>query len=423
LSSNPFVHLHVHTEYSLLDGINKVNRFPAYAKSLGMSAVAMTDHGNISGSYKFYKECLRNDIKPIIGMEAYYTVSDRTAKEPDHLGKSYYHLVLLAQNNVGLHNLIKLSSYAYTEGMYRKPRIDDALLAEYSEGLIATTTCLGSRASQLILMGEEQAAENLMLHHKAIFKDRFLVELQLHVGEEQQTVNKVLQKIALKHQLPIVLTCDCHYTHEHDKGHHEAALCMQTKTVLSNPKRFSFGPIDVHFASHDWAWKEAQLQGMPYDAISNTAEVAKLIDSDTYFMDRMNRYPSYQELPPDYTSIEFLTVEAQHGLYARFGTMPPEDYQNRLNYELKVIKKMGFADYMLIVAQFMNGARDYGVLHGPGRGSAAGSLIAYALRITEVDPIKYDLVFERFLNIGRAATPLIFNKELALKADNFTIPF
>jgi len=422
-SQNPYVHLHVHTEYSLLDGINKLDRIPNHAKSMNQPAVAMTDHGNISGSYRFYKECKKAKVKPIIGMEAYYTVNDRHVKEPDELGKSYYHLILLAQNNTGLHNLIKLSSYAYTEGMYRKPRIDDDLLAQYSDGIIATTTCLGSRASQLILNGEKRAAEKLIHHHRGIFKDRFIVELQLHVDEEQQEVNKTLQEIALKNDFPMIVTNDCHYTHEHDKEHHEAALCMQTKTTLSNEKRFSFGEIDVHFASHDWMWKHAKSQGMPYDVISNTLALADMIDSDSYFMDRMNRYPKFQEIPQGLTSLEHLTIEAQHGLFDRFGSIPPKSYQDRLQHELSVIKKMGFSDYMLIVAQFMNGARDYGVMHGPGRGSAAGSLIAYALKITEVDPIQYDLVFERFLNIGRAAKPLIFNSQMAIQADKYSVPF
>ena len=418
-----YVHLHVHTEYSLLDGINKVNRLPNIIKGMDQPALAMTDHGNVSGSFKFYKECNKAGIKPIIGMEAYYTVNDRTVREKDELEKSYYHLILLAQNNTGLKNLIKLSSYAYTEGMYRKPRIDDALIAEYSEGIIATTTCLGSRASQLIINGQEKEAEKLIHHHKAMFKNRFLVELQLHQDEEQQLVNSVLQRIALDNDLPMILTNDCHYTHEHDKHHHEAALCMQTKTTLSNEKRFTFGEIDVHVAHHDWMWKHAQSQGMPYDVISNTVAVADLIDSDSYFMDKMNRYPRYQELPEDMTSVEYLNIEAQHGLYKRFGELPPEDYRKRLAYELKVIKRMSFADYLLIVAQFMNGAKERGVLHGPGRGSAAGSLIAWALGITEVDPIKYGLVFERFLNEGRGATPLIFNKEMAIIADQNGLPF
>lgn len=421
---NEFVHLHVHTEYSLLDGINKVTRLPEQIKSMNQPAVAMTDHGNISGSYRFYKECNKAGVKPIIGMEAYYTVGDRTVREPDELGNSYYHLILLAQNNTGLHNLIKLSSYAYTEGMYRKPRIDDALIAEYSEGIIATTTCLGSRASQLILQGEDKQAEKLIHHHKAMFKDRFIVELQLHHDDEQQQVNKVLQDIALRNDFPMIVTNDCHYPQDCDKHHHEAALCMQTKTTLSNDKRFSFGDIKVHVADGDWMWNEAQSQGMPYDVISNTLALADMIDSDSYFMDKMNRYPKFKEIPKGITSIEHLTIESQYGLFNRFNNeMPPELYRARLNYELKVIKKMGFADYLLIVAQFMNGARERGVLHGPGRGSAAGSLIAWALGITEVDPIKYGLVFERFLNEGRGATPMIFNKEMAKQADGCLLPF
>ena len=427
ITSNPteskYVHLHVHTEYSLLDGINKVSRLPSFVKSMNQPAVAMTDHGNISGCYRFYKECKKANVKPIIGMEAYYSVNDRTLREPDEMGKSYYHLILLAQNNIGLHNLIKLSSKAYTSGFYRKPRIDDKLLADHSEGLIATTTCLGSRASQLILNNELVEAEKLIHHHRAIFKDRFIIELQLHREEEQQEVNKVLQKIALKNDFPMIVTNDCHYAYEHDKMHHEAALCMQTKTTLSNPKRFSFGEIKVHMADHDWMWNEASSQQMPYDVISNTVELANMIDSDTYFMDRMNRYPKFKDLPEGYASIDFLALESQHGLFDRFGQMPTLEYQNRLTHELNVIKKMGFSDYLLIVAQFMNGARSRGVLHGPGRGSAAGSLIAYALGITEVDPIKYGLIFERFLNEGRGATPLIFNKQMAIKADGLNVPF
>ena len=420
---NEFVHLHVHTEYSLLDGINKVNRLPSQVKAMNQPAVAMTDHGNISGSYKFYKECKQADVKPIIGMEAYYTVNDRHVREVDELGKSYYHLILLAQNNTGLHNLMKLSSYAYTEGMYRKPRIDDALIAEYSEGIIATTTCLGSRASQLILQGQEKQAEKLIHHHRDMFKNRFIVELQLHHDEEQQKVNQVLQRIALENNFPVIVTNDCHYPQDCDKHHHEAALCMQTKSKLSDEKRFTFGDIKVHVADGDWMWQEAQSQGMPYDVISNTLHLANMIDSDSYFMDRMNRYPKYQELPEEFTSIDFLTVQSQHGLFARFKQMPPKEYRDRLNHELKVIKKMGFSDYLLIVAQFMNGAKDRGVMHGPGRGSAAGSLIAWSLGITEVDPVKYGLLFSRFLNEGRGATPLIFNKTMANEADKHSIPF
>lgn len=417
-----FVHLHVHTEYSLLDGINRVDTLPKYVNSINQKAIAMTDHGSVSGSYKFFKHCKENNIQPIIGMEAYYTCADRTVREKDDLEENYYHLILLAMNNKGLHNLYKLSTFSYTEGMYHKPRIDDDLLGQYSEGIVATTACLGSRASQLILRGRTNDAIKLIDHHRAIFNNRLLVELQLHNLEEQKLVNKELLKIANKYDYPIICTNDCHYTHEHDKEHHEAALCLQTKTKLSDPKRFSFGEIKVHVADHDWMWKQAQECGLPYEVISNTVEVAKMINSDDYFSDRMNRYPRFRELN-GMPSYEYLEIESKQGLWERFQGIPPQEYRDRLDHELTAIKRMGFSDYMLVVAQFMNGARERGVLHGPGRGSAAGSLVAWALKITEVDPVKYNLIFSRFLNEGRGATPLIFTPEMSIEASRFMVPF
>lgn len=408
-----FVHLHCHTEYSTLDGINRVDTLPKYAKSLGMDAVAITDHGNVSGSYRFYKSCLEAEVKPIIGMEAYYTVNDRTVREKDDLDESYYHLVLLAQDNEGLHNLFKLSSLAYTEGMYRKPRIDDQLLGEYSQGIIATSACLGSRVSQLILNNRTPEAEKLLLHHADIFKDRFLIELQLHNGE-QVIVNEALMRFASRHNLPLVLTADCHYTEQEDKMLHEIALSMQTKSVLSDPKRFSFGDIDVHFAGHDWLWERAQEMGIPYEAINNTVHVADMIDANSYFSDRMNRYPKFksnEELPP----WELLEDMSKDFLEDKFGGIPPREYRDRLNHELKVIKRLGFYDYLLIVKELIEGAQSVGVLVGPGRGSAAGSLVAYSLGITKLDPIKYGLLFERFLNEGRAASPLILDNDMKEK--------
>jgi DNA polymerase-3 subunit alpha len=422
-----FAHLHLHTEFSTLDGINRVETLPDYIKSIDQTACAITDHGNISGSYKFYKSCRKAGIKPIIGLEAYYTVGDRSVRERDELNKAYYHMVLLAGNNKGLHNLMKLSSYSSTSGMYYKPRIDDALLAEYSEGIIATSACLGSRSSQLILNGEKKAAGKLLDHHAAIFKDRFFIEVQLHKAKEQQAVNKVLLQIAKERSWPLLLTNDCHYTHESDKLLHEQTLCMQTGSVMSDPPfnheikktgasqgktRFSFGDIDVHVAHHDWMWERAQAQGIPYEAISNTQYVANSINSDSYFSCTKNRYPKYRGLPegmPSWTALERLCKER---LIKKMGGMPPQVYQDRINYELKVIKKMGFYDYLLIVWEFLNGARDEGVWIGPGRGSAAGSLIAYSLDITQVDPIKYGLVFERWLNYGRAAVPMHFDHDM-----------
>lgn len=406
-----FVHLHVHTEYSLLDGINKVSTLPSYIDSIGQKALAITDHGNVSGSYKFYKECKKVGIKPIIGMEAYYTVEDRQVREKDDLGESYYHLVLHAMNNTGLKNLYKLSTFAYTEGMYRKPRIDDALIGEYSEGIIATTACLGSRISQLILKDKIKEAEFILDHHRSLFNNRLLIELQLHTMEDQLKVNKVLLELANKKDIEIILTNDCHYTNEHDKMMHEIALCMQTKTTLSDEKRFTFGDIDVHVANHDWMWKRAQEQKIPYRALSNTAQFANLIDSDDYFSDRKNRYPKYSKFKYAKNSWDELEHYCKRKLYNKFNGMPPENYRNRIDTELKVIKKMGFSDYLLIVSDFLDGARDQNVYVGPGRGSAAGSLVAYALDITRVDPIKYGLIFERFLNYGRAATPIIFTEE------------
>ena len=413
----------MHTDHSLLDGINSAVGLPERIKKLGQKAVAITDHGNVSASYKFFKACKVAGVQPIIGMEAYYCVTDRQLKEKDEDEKAYYHLILIALNNEGLHNLFKISSESYTSGFYFKPRIDDTLLAEYGAGICATTTCLGSRASFLIMNNRTAEAERLIHHHRSLFDNRFMIELQLHKDEEQQSVNQALLKMALKDDYPVILTNDCHYPSQCAKKYHEMALCMQTKTTFSDPKRFTFGELDVHVAHHDWMWQEAHQQGLPYDVISNTVSLAGMVDSDSYFMDRMNRYPTYDEIPEGLRSFELLEDKSKQGLFEKFGEIPPVEYRERLDYELKAIKRMGFADYMLIVAQFMNGAREEGILHGPGRGSAAGSLVSYALGITEVDPIQYGLIFERFLNEGRGARPLIFNKEQAIMADKYYLPF
>lgn len=411
MNSDNFVHLHMHTEYSLLDGINKVSTLPKHIASMGQKAVALTDHGNVSGAYKFYKQCREDNIKPIIGMEAYYTVNDRSVRERDDLDKPYYHLVLLAMNDVGLKNLFKLSTFAYTEGMYRKPRIDDALIGQYSEGIIATTACLGSRVSQLILGGKVKEAEYVIDHHKSLFNNRLLIELQLHLDPEQVKVNQALLEIANRKNMEIILTNDCHYTNSSDKYFHEIALCMQTKTTLSDEKRFTFGEIDVHVAHHDWMSARAEQMGIPYRAIENTKYLSDLVDSDSYFSDRKNRYPKYTDFKTSTNAWDELEILCKRKLFDKFGEMPPQIYRERIDYELSIIKKMGFSDYMLIVSDFLEGARERSVYVGPGRGSAAGSLVSYALDITKIDPIKYDLLFERFLNYGRAASPIIFTKE------------
>lgn len=434
MQPNEFVHLHLHTEYSTLDGINKIETLPEHIKNIGQKAVAITDHGNVAGTYEFYKSCNKVGVKPILGMEAYYTVNDRSAKERDEDGEKYYHLVLLAKNNTGLKNLYSISTKAYTEGMYFKPRADDALLAEHSEGLIATSACLGSRTSRLILSGRKDEAERLIDHHRAIFNNRFLIEIQLHADKDQQAVNQELIEIALRKKLPLVLTNDCHYTHENEKNIHEQALCLSTNARMSDPPwnpeakgelegkktRFSFGDIDVHVARHEWMWNLAKQQNIPYDAIINTMHVADLIESNTYFVDKMNRYPSFTDLPEGITSWDALENLVKFNLSRKFNGMPPVEYRDRINYELKIIKKMGYYDYLLIVNQFISAFKEDSMLIGPGRGSAAGSLVAYALDITTIDPIKYGLVFERWLNYGRASKPKIFDVDMIDKINSAT---
>lgn len=407
-----FAHLHLHSEMSLLDGINRLDSLPEHIKSMGQTACALTDHGNISGSYKFFKSCNKAGVKPLLGMEAYYTTADASVRELDDLGEKYYHLVLLAKNGNGLRNLRWLSTKAYTEGMYSKPRIDDKMLAEYSSDLIATSACLGSRISQLILRGKKTEAEKLLLHHADIFKDNFFIEVQLHAESDQQIVNKVLLDIARRRRLPLILTNDCHYTHPQDKLTHEQALCMQTGGLMSDESRFSFGGIDVHVAHHDWMWKQAQAQGIPYEAISNTLAVADMIDSNTYFADIKNRFPRFQDTPSSRTTWRHLEIEAKTRLIKKMGGMPTQEYKDRMDHELKIIKKMGFYDYLLIVDQLLAGARSEDVYIGPGRGSAVGSLVSYALDISQVDPVEHGLVFERWLNYGRSGKPIFFDQEM-----------
>jgi DNA polymerase III subunit alpha len=372
-TKDEFVHLHCHDEYSTLDGINRVDKLPSIAKEMGFPALAQTNHGNLAGSYQFYKECNKAGIKPILGLEAYYTIQDHTIREPDAMGERYYHLVLLAQNNAGWKNLMALSSRAYTEGMYFKPRLSDSLLSQYSEGIIATTACLGSAFSKLLLLNRRDEAERLIDGHCDIFTDRFFIELQLHEDEEQQALNKALMEIAAKKNLPLILTNDAHYTHQEHKSLHEQALCMQTNNTMYNPKRFTFGNIDVHVGSAEWMSARASSQGIPQEALTNTIHIANMIDDKSYFTNIINHYPSYP-LPIEEPSWEHLKILSKKGLTTRFGGIPPIEYRERLLIELKAIKKMGFSDYILIVSRFINYAREeLDVIPGPGRGSAAGS--------------------------------------------------
>lgn len=421
ITPSDMVHLHVHTDNSVLDGINRTNTLPARALELGQTAMAITDHGICSGHYDFWKSCNKAGVQPILGMEAYYTIDDRQAKEKDADGENYYHLVLLAKNNQGLKNLYKLSSYAFSEGFYHHARIDDDLLGKYSQDLIATTSCLGSRFSQLILKGRKNEAERLVDHHMELFKDNFLVELQTHTGE-QQIVNEHLIDIARRKNLPLILTGDSHYTCPEDKQIHEMTLAIQTKAKLWTPKRFSFGDLQVHISSAEECAAQLTALGLPLEAISNTAHVAKMVNSADYFMDTKNHYPVFFKCPEGMTSWDYLEQLAWEKLHAHFGGEAPVEYTERVAAELLVIKQMGFYDYVLILWDMIRLTEAAGILVGPGRGSAGGCLILYLLGVTKIDPIKYGLIMERWLNVGRAATPLIFDQEMIAQVANTPAP-
>jgi DNA polymerase-3 subunit alpha len=391
-------------EASTLDGVNRLDSTPQHIKNKGMSSCALTDHGNCVGHYQFWQNCNKVGIKPILGLEAYISVLPNGVREPDERERAYYHMVMLALNNKGLHNLWTLSSRAYTENLYYKPRIAKQIMADYSEGIAATTACLGSLFSQLILRGDYKQAEKQLLEHADIYKDRFFVELQAHAGD-QQVVNSILIELANRNSLPIIMTADAHYTHKHDKQFHETTLKMATE---GSGDGFSFGDIEVFLGSPQEMQDLAKQASVPLEALTNTTHIANMVTND-YFSDRKNRFTKYKECPPGIHSWQVLEAEAISGLQKRFTTMPFV-YTERLFYELGVIKKLGFSDYFLIVAQYVNKARELDIAIGPGRGSAGGSLVAYALGITKVDPIKYNLLFERMLNPGRAALPLIFDQ-------------
>lgn len=404
-----FIHLHVHDEFSSLDGVQRIAYYPKYAKeTLGFKSIAQTNHGNMAGSWSFYKSCKAAGIKPLLGEEFYYSSTDHTIKEKDELGKPYYHVIGIALNNTGLKNMFRLSSRAYTEGSYYKPRISDQMLFEHSEGIAITTACLGSRTSQLILKGEYKAAERMLDLHSSVFKDRFFVELQLHTMPDQQKVNEALIHIAKAKNLPLVITADAHYTHQHQKHFHELTLRMNTGRNIDDDDAFSFGDIQCHLHSHEEMVSGCTAQNIPLEAITNTAYVADMVNADDYFSDRKNRIPKFKSLPEGITSWAYLEAVAWAGLTERVGFPIPEEYEARFRKELRLFKKLGMCDYMLTIWEIIHTANSLDCWVGPGRGSVAGSLIAWALGITQLDPIKYGLLVERFVHEGRSGAPLIF---------------
>ncbi len=411
--TDSFTHLHVHTEFSMLDGAARLDELVAKAVQDGMPALGMTDHGNMYGTLDFYKECNKQGIKPIIGTEAYMAYESRSERPArrgriDDSGgdteggrKLYYHLTLLAENQAGYRNLIQLSSLAFMEGYYYKPRMDWELLEKYSDGLIATTGCLGGHVLQSLLNGDEQGALEKAARLQDIFgRDNLFVELQDHGLQAQRETNPKLIEIAKRIGAPLLATNDSHYTHQHDHEAHDALLCVQTGAQLSDSKRFKFEGSEHYLKSP--AEMRYLFREVP-SACDNTLWIAERADLEIEFgKPLLPEFPLPEGFASDADYLRHLTYE---GARKRWGDNLSADVEERLAYELKTINDMGFASYFLITWDLIRHARDSRIRVGPGRGSAAGCAVAYCLRITDLDPIKYDLLFERFLNPSRISMP------------------
>ncbi len=395
--SSEFIHLHVHTQYSLLDGACRVDALVKKAAALEMPALGMTDHGNMFGAIHFYQACKKANIKPIIGCEAYITPGSRLLREGDQ--KSICHITILVHNAQGYAHLMKLVSASYLDGFYYKPRIDKHILSQYASGLIGTSGCLKGEVSGHLLRGNFEAAIKAADEYKHIFaKGCYYIELMEHGLIEQSKVNEDLLKIADKLNLPTVASNDVHYIEQGQALAHETLLCIQTQTTLNDPNRMRFGCDQFYFK--DAASMQRTFAFKP-EAISNTLLIAEQcdlkIDFDQYHL------PNYDP-PTGKTTEQYLHELCETGLQKRYGGAN-EELRKRLAHELKTIESMGFVSYFLIVWDFINYAKSIGVPVGPGRGSAAGSLVSYLLGITDLDPIKYGLLFERFLNPGRKSMP------------------
>ncbi len=408
-----FVHLHLHTQYSLLDGANKIDRLVPRVSQCGMPAVAMTDHGNMFGAVEFYKTAAKAGVKPIIGCEVYVAPGDRRDKQrvvrnDDHETAGNYHLILLAMNKQGYQNLCRLVTAGYTEGFYYKPRIDKELLRELNGGLIALSGCLASEVNRAIAAGSLDRARTVLGEYREMFDDRYYVEIQDNHLAEQNAANSVLVELAQELSLPLVATNDCHYLAPEDAHAHDVLLCIQTGKTLNDESRWRFETDQLYVKS-----AEEMLAAFPDtpEAISNTVDIANRIELEMEF----GRY----QFPVFATSVgltleQQLERDARRGLEERFDRLREQpgwsdekegEYVARLDHEIQVIHDMGFSGYFLIVADFTNYAQSRGIPVGPGRGSAAGSLVAYALKITDLDPIPYNLLFERFLNPERKSMP------------------
>ena len=394
-----FVHLHVHSEYSLLDGMSRIKDLPVRAKELGMKAIALTDHGVMYGAVDFYKECKKNDIKPIIGCEVYVAPHSRFDKEAGR-DNGYNHLILLAKNKTGYQNLSKLVSLSFVEGFYYKPRIDLEILEKYSEGLICLSACLAGSLSQAIIQGNMEKAEEIALWHKRVFKNDYYIEIQHNGLRQQIMINQKLIQLARKLDIPLVATNDAHYLKKEDSYFHEVLLCIQTGKRISDEDRMRFETQEFYIKSPE---EMADYFSEFPDAIENTVKIAEKCNYDFEF--GVTKLPNY-DVPEEYaTHLDYFKDLCYKGIKNRYGENPAEEVMSRLEYEISVIDKMGYVDYFLIVWDYINYAKSVGIPVGPGRGSGAGSIAAYAIGITDIDPLKYGLLFERFLNPERVSMP------------------
>ena len=394
-----FAHLHVHTEFSLLDGSNKIKEYVSRVKELGMNSAAITDHGVMYGVIDFYREAKKQGINPILGCEVYVAPNSRFDREITGGDDRYYHLVLLAENEEGYANLTKIVSKGFVEGYYYKPRVDKELLRKYHKGIIALSACLAGEVARFLTKGLYEEAKKTALEYQEIFGEgNFFLELQDHGIPEQGLVNQQLFKMSEETGIELVATNDIHYTYAEDAKPHDILLCIQTGKKLSDENRMRYDGGQYYVKS-----EEEMLRLFPYAkrALENTQKIADRCHVEIEF--GVTKLPKY-DVPDGYTSWEYLQKLCYEGLEKRYGD-PSQELKDRLSYELETIHQMGYVDYFLIVWDFIKYAKDHGIAVGPGRGSAAGSIVSYCLEITTIDPIRYQLLFERFLNPERVSMP------------------
>ena len=394
-----FAHLHVHTEYSLLDGSNKIKEYVARVKELGMTAAAITDHGVMYGVIEFYKAAKEAGINPILGCEVYVAPGSRFDRETGHGEGRYYHLVLLAENEAGYGNLIKIVSKGFVDGYYYKPRVDMEVLREYHEGLIALSACLAGEVQRFLVRGLYEEAKQAAYQYQDCFGEgNFFLELQDHGIPQQQTANQQLLRLSKDTGIALVATNDVHYTYEEDAEPHDILLCLQTGKKLSDENRMRYEGGQYYVKS-----EEEMRELFPYalEALDNTQKIADRCQVEIEF--GKTKLPDFP-VPEGYTTFQYLEKLCQDGLKERYPDTA-EELMPRLSYELDVIRNMGYVEYFLIVWDYIRFARERGIMVGPGRGSAAGSLVSYTTGITNIDPIRYSLIFERFLNPERVSMP------------------